>query len=136
MNDLNTSVKNSYKTELDGLVVDGHEVPVYAHLVPIGSPSSTRYYILIQEIISSGREAKETQDRDVEVQAVIHTRGIAESGLLCDKIASNFLNAIYPNRQSIIGIETQLISDNTLVDIDPSSKERIFERIIRLRHYF
>jgi hypothetical protein len=93
-------------------------------------------YIVVQSISSIGRETKCDTDISTSIQFSIYTRLERNSGWECDQIANQVYQLAYPNRQSKIPgcLSIELISDNTIGDLDAAGVKQIVERNIIFNH--
>lgn len=134
MRDINLQLRRAYYDLLNGNVtINSTTVPFYNSFVPKDYPS---FYVVIQNIVSTGRESKNDQDREVSIQFVVSTRLDRNSGWECDQIADQILNIAYPYRgfapEGCLSMD--LVSDNPVGDIDPATGKQIIERIITFKH--
>ena len=139
MRDINLELRQAYYSLLNGHVNVTYTgkapipVPVYYLQVP---KNYLDFYIVIQSINSVGRESKNDTDVEISIQFAIYTRIELNSGWECDQIANQIYQICYQNReQKILGfLSTELVSDNTLGDLDAAGVKQIVERYITFSH--
>lgn len=134
MKDTNLSLRQAYYERINGnITIRGAVVPLYNMLVPEGYPPC---YIVINSVINTGRETKDTQDIQTGITFTISTRYDNNSGWECDQIASQLYQLVYPDRQTIIPgcLSMNLVTDMTVADYDASAKKQIIERNIIFNH--